>query len=335
MPVNLYDLDADELASLLAGWGEPRFRARQLWGWLYGKKAAAFPDMHTLPASLRARLDAETTLGSLELAAEVRSADGETIKFAFRLHDGQLIETVLMSYDERDTACLSTQAGCAMGCVFCATGQMGFARDLTAGEIIAQAVAIARLLESRGDRLSYVVLMGMGEPFHNYDAVIRAIRMLIAEDGLAIGQRHITVSTVGLVPEIRRFAREGLQVRLAISLHAADDAARSSLLPINRRFPLSELLGAVKEYTAITGRRVTFEIALIAGQNDSPAHADAFIPLLSGLLCHVNLIPINPTAGFSGLRPGDGAMRAFAARLESAGIPTTNRLRRGIDIQAG
>ena len=222
-----------------------------------------------------------------------------------------------------------------MGCVFCATGQMGFVRNLSAGEIIAQAIAVARRLEAGGKRLSNIVLMGMGEPFHNYDEVLKAIRVMTDEEGLGIGQRHITVSTVGLVPEIRRFAREGLQVRLAISLHAPDDVTRSALLPVNRRYPVKELLEAVREYTAVTGRRVTFEVALIAGENDSLAEADQLASTLSGLLCHVNLIPLNPTGAYAGMRPDDDRVRAFADRLEKAGISATTRLRRGSDIQAG
>src|SRR5574341_1860036 len=257
-PVNLYDLSRDQLADLLTGWGEPRYRADQLWQWRYQHTAADFDAMTTLPAALRSRLAAHARLGGYVVVRELHSSDGETRKYLLRLPDGQMVETVLMEYSGvRRTACISTQAGCAMGCVFCATGQMGFARHLSAGEIVEQAVHVARVLEIGGERLSNVVLMGMGEPFHNYEATLTAIRRLMDERGLGIGQRHITVSTVGLVPAIRRFAEEGLQVRLAISLHAADDMERSRLLPVNRRYPLADLLDAVRDYIGQTGRRVT------------------------------------------------------------------------------
>jgi 23S rRNA (adenine2503-C2)-methyltransferase len=335
-PPNLYDLPREALTALIASWGFPRYRADQLWGWLYVQKAASFDAMHTLPAALRARFAAETRLGSLSLVQEIRSSDGETRKYAFALPDGQIIETVLMRYEGvRRTACISTQAGCAMGCVFCATGQMGFARHLLPGEIVEQALHVARVLESGGSRLSNVVLMGMGEPFHNYDNTLEAVRRLSDPDGLAIGQRHITVSTVGLVPGIRRFAEEGLQVRLAISLHAATDEERSALLPVNRRYPLADLLDAVRDYIQRTGRRVTFEWTLIAGENDTPEQAHALGTLLRGLLCHVNVIPLNPTSGYGG-QPSDRArVEAFVQILEGYGIPTTVRMRRGIDVNAG
>lgn len=335
-PPNLYDLSREALTALITSWEHPRYRADQLWGWLYVQKAASFDAMHTLPAALRARLAAGTRLGGLSLVQEIHSSDGETRKYAFALPDGQIIETVLMRYEGvRRTACISTQAGCAMGCVFCATGQMGFARHLSPGEIIEQALHVARVLESRGSRLSNVVLMGMGEPFHNYDNTLEAIRRLSDPDGLAIGQRHITVSTVGLVPGIRRFAEEGLQVRLAISLHAATDEERSALLPVNRRYPLADLLDAVRYYVDRTGRRVTFEWTLIAVENDTPEQARALGALLRGLLCHVNVIPLNPTSGYGG-QPSDRArVEAFVQILEGYGIPTTVRVRRGIDVNAG
>ncbi len=334
--INLYDLGRDELADLIMGWGEPRYRADQVWQWLYGHKVTLIDEMHNLPRSLRERLAAETCLGGLELVREMRSSDGETRKYALRLSDGQIIESVLMEYaGVRRTACISTQAGCAMGCVFCATGQMGFARHLSAGEIVEQVLYIARVLEADGERLSNVVLMGMGEPFHNYEATLAAIRRMIDPDGLEIGQRHITVSTVGLVPAIRRFAGEGLQVRLAISLHAATDEERSALLPVNRRYPIAEVMAAVRDYIARTGRRVTFEWALIDGQNDTPEQAHALGKLLAGLLCHVNLIPLNPTSGYTGGPASAGRIERFVRILESYHVPATVRVRRGIDIHAG
>ncbi len=334
--IHAYDLTLDELTALVVGWGYPAYRARQVWRWLYVQKVIDVAQMANLPADLRERLAENVRLSALETVRQLFSADGDTVKWLFRLPDGQLIESVLMEYaGMRRTACLSTQAGCAMGCVFCATGQMGFARHLSAGEIIAQAVALARWLEEHGDRLSNVVLMGMGEPFHNYDAVLAAIRRLNAPEGLGIGQRHITLSTVGLVPEIRRFADEGLQVKLAISLHAATDEDRSALLPVNRRWPIADLLDACREYVRKTGRRVTFEWALIAGENDTIQMAHQLGALLQGLLCHINLIPLNPTAGYAGEASPQERIRAFQAVLSEYGIESTVRVRRGIDINAG
>lgn len=220
-----------------------------------------------------------------------------------------------------------------MGCVFCATGQMGFARHLTATEIFEQALFFARDLEARGDRLTNVVMMGMGEPFHNYEATLDAVRRLMSD--LGIGARHITVSTVGLVPMIRRFAEEGLQVKLAVSLHAATDAEREALLPVNKRYPLSELIAACHEYVDKSGRRMSFEWTLIQGENDTPEQAHALGRLLKGLHCHVNVIPLNPTTGYHGGPSAQGRIDTFIAILGEYGIPATVRIRRGIDIDAG
>jgi len=332
-PLNLYDLTYDQIAALLADWGEPGFRAKQLWQWLYERRATTFDEMSNLPATLRHRLAHETRLGVLQLATEQQSADG-TLKRLYRLPDGQLIESVLMRYDDhRRTACISSQAGCAMGCVFCATGQMGFARNLSAAEIFEQAMRFARELEAEGERLSNVVLMGMGEPFHNYDETLAAIRRLM--DELSIGARHITVSTVGMVPQIRRFADEGLQVKLAISLHKADDDQRSALMPVNKRWNLADLIEACRYYIARTGRRVTFEWAAIAGQNDTVEEAQRLGRLLTGLKCHVNIIPLNPTGGYAGQPSDPDAVAAFIDTLAQYGVPATVRVRRGIDIDAG
>lgn len=331
--LNLYTLNLSQLESLLTEWGYPSFRARQVWAWLYEKLVTSFDKMTDLPSALREKLTAEAALGSLIVAAEQTSRD-RTVKRVYQLPDGQLIESVLMPYDDdRRTACISTQAGCAMGCVFCATGQMGFARHLTDSEIVEQAIHFAQMLHSEGDRLSNIVFMGMGEPFHNYDNSITAVRRLMAQ--LGIGARHITISTVGLVPQIRRFADEGLQVRLAISLHAATDEERAALLPINRRYPLSDLIDACRYFIEKTGRRISFEWALIAEKNDTAAQAQALGRLLGGLLCHVNLIPLNPTGGYAG-RPSDPvAAKRFIDILAEYGVPATVRVRRGIDIDAG
>ena len=331
--INLYELTKDELITLLQTWGEPKFRANQVWDWLYDKRVSSIDTMKNIPTPLREKLKAETTLGVMTLAAEQTSKDG-TIKRLYQLPDGQLIESVLMLYDDdRRTACISTQAGCAMGCVFCATGQMGFARNLSAAEIFEQAVRFAQDLQAEGERLSNIVLMGMGEPFHNYNSSVAAIRRLM--DDLGIGARHITVSTVGLVPQILKFADEGLQVKLAISLHAATDDERGSLLPVNKRWNLTELMQACREYIGKTGRRITFEWALIRGETDTPEQAHALGKLLSGMLCHVNAIPLNPTKGYKGIPSSMDDSDEFRRILESYGVSMSVRVRRGIDINAG
>ncbi|MFN8531057.1 MAG: 23S rRNA (adenine(2503)-C(2))-methyltransferase RlmN [Anaerolineae bacterium] len=331
--IDLYTLSLDALSGLMETWGESRFRAKQIWEWLYNKRVDTFDAMTNLSKPLRDRLATETVLGTLEVAAEQESSDG-TIKRLYRLPDDQLIESVLMEYDDdRRTACISTQAGCAMGCVFCATGQMGFARHLTGDEIFEQALYFARLLESRGERLSNIVLMGMGEPFHNYDNALAAIRRLMND--LGIGARHITVSTVGLVPLIRRFADEGLQVKLAVSLHAATDEERSALLPVNKKYPLHDLIDACKYYVAKTNRRMSFEWTLINGENDTPQQAHLLGRLLYGVHCHVNVIPLNPTGGYLGSPSAAGRVETFVHTLAEYGIPATVRIRRGIDIAAG
>ena len=331
--LDLYALNEEGLKDLMQSWGQPAYRASQLHAWLYTHGAHSAADMSSLPKALRERLVSETEIGAFEQAAQQTSKDG-TVKRVYKLRDGQLIETVLMPYgDGRRTACISSQAGCAMGCVFCATGQMGFARHLSPGEIFGQAAAFSAELRQRGERLSNVVLMGMGEPFHNYDAVVAAIRRIISD--LGIGARHITVSTVGLAPAIRRFAGEGMQVTLAISLHAATDEARGKLLPVNRRWPLEDLMDACRHYGEVTRRRVTFEWALIEGTTDGQEQAVQLARLLKGIRCHVNLIPLNPTADYGGGPTGRKRAEAFVSTLAAKGVPATLRVRRGIDIDAG
>lgn len=336
---SLYDLSLDELAERLASFGEPPYRARQIWRWAYRRFAQRYEAMTDLPAPLRTRLERELPLAPVEETGFLRSADGRTRKSLLRLADGELIEAVLMLYDPRSdsrgraTACLSTQAGCAMGCVFCATGQAGFRRNLSAGEIVAQAVTLARHLhEEEGRRLTNVVFMGMGEPLANYEATMRAVRILNAREGFGIAARHITISTVGLVTGIRKLAGERLQVGLAVSLHAPDDALRRRLIPSQQR-PLAEILDAVRYYTERTGRRVTFEYVLIEGVNDGGQQARALGRLLGGLLCHVNLIPVNPT-GAAFRRPPRSRVLAFQRVVEEAGVPCTVRVEKGVEIAA-
>jgi 23S rRNA (adenine2503-C2)-methyltransferase len=240
-----------------------------------------------------------------------------------------------MRYEQRQTLCISTQAGCAMACPFCATGQLGFMRNLSAGEIVAQVLHFARQLDREGKRVTNIVFMGMGEPLANYAETWQAIRRLNDPEGFNLGARHMTVSTVGLVPAIRRMSKEPEQVGLAVSLHAPTDELRNTIVPINRRYPLVMLMQAVRDYIATTHRRVTFEYALMDRLNDSGMHADQFAELVQGLLCHVNLIPLNPTPDSPWSGSPDERVYAFRDRLEAAGIPTTVRLRRGIDIAAG
>ena len=331
--VNLYELGREELSEFVVGLGEKRYRAQQIWDWMYGRRVDRFAAMTNLPRATIARLNETATLGSLELLARQHSGDG-TEKRLYRLYDGQLIESVLMPYDDdRMTACISSQAGCAMGCVFCATGQMGFGRNLTASEIFEQAMIFARELAGRGERLSNVVFMGMGEPFHNYDASLEAVRQLMAR--LKIGARHITISTVGLAPQIRRFADEGLQVKLAVSLHKTNDAQRSALMPVNKRWSIDQLLDACRYYVAKSNRRITFEWAAIAGENDKDDEAHRLGQLLSGLLCHVNIIPLNPTGGYAGVPAQSARIESFCRVLRRYGVSSTVRVRRGIDIDAG
>lgn len=332
---NIFDLSSEDLQQAMTDWGYPSFRSRQIWEGLYQQLWRDPEEYSTLPAELRTRLSEKFNFSPLNPVKTLYSRDGETVKTLFKLSDGRAIEAVLMRYSSRNTLCISTQAGCAMGCVFCATGQMGFQRNLSAGEIVAQVIYYARQLKQEGQKVTNVVVMGMGEPFHNYDATLLAIDRLNDAQGLGLGARRFTISTSGLVPMINRFAAEKRQVNLAISLHAVDDASRSAMMPINRKYPIKTLLEACRAYADSTGRRVTFEWALIRDVNDSPETARRLAALLKGLLSHVNVIPLNPTAKYPGQpTPHDRAL-AFKAELEKLGIPCTIRIRRGIDIQAG
>ncbi len=331
----IYDLEFSELSNILTTWGQPVFRARQIWTGLY-KNFWQSPDEFTdLPKELRDRLAENFRFDILTPSLKLDSSDGLTRKTLFKLQDGRQIETVLMRYDRRRTICISTQVGCAMGCTFCATGQMGFTRHLSSGEIIAQVMYFAHVLQAENDVVTNIVLMGMGEPFHNYDNTMAAIDRLNDPDGYNFGARRFTISTSGLAPAIRQFASEKRQVNLAVSLHAAEDALRLSMMPVNKKYDLEELIQACREYVETTGRRITFEWALINGVNDTPEQARKLASLLKGLICHVNAIPLNPTTGFEGKATTRERADAFKQILEQNGIPCTIRIRRGIDIQAG
>ncbi|MDQ7029651.1 MAG: 23S rRNA (adenine(2503)-C(2))-methyltransferase RlmN [Ardenticatenia bacterium] len=336
----VYDLDREEWHALLASWGEPAFRARQIWEWLYHHLETDFEAMHNVPRALRARLAAHFDPNGLRPLAEWRSSDGQTRKWLFELADGERVESVLMEYTARRTACISVQVGCAFACAFCATGRMGLIRNLTAGEIVAQVLHLERHVRARQAPpsprgITNVVFMGMGEPLSNYHHTLRAVRVLNDADGFRLGARRMTLSTVGLVPAIYRLAHEPVQVNLAVSLHAPTDDLRTRLVPINATYPLRELMEAVRYYLNHTGRRVTFEYAMIADVNDSPELAATLADLLAGLLVHVNLIPLNPVPGSPWQGSGRERVAAFADVLRRRGIPTTVRVRRGIDIAAG
>lgn len=331
----IYDLDPSELQRLLESWGEKPYRATQIWQGLY-KNLWQSPDEFTMvPLEIRQLLSKHLIFDVLTPIKTISTADLCTKKNLFRLHDNQAIETVFMSYRKRNTVCISTQVGCAMGCTFCATGQMGFRRNLSRGEIIAQVLYFASQLSKTSEKLTNVVVMGMGEPFHNFEATIAAIDRLKENDGFNFGERRFTISTVGLVPMIRKFADEKRQINLAISLHAADNKLRTSLLPINKKYPIEVLIDACRDYIKLTNRRITFEWALINKVNDTQEQAHMLASLIKGLLCHVNLIPLNPTEQFSGSGSTMERAKIFKSIIEAAGIQCTIRLRRGIDIQAG
>ena len=342
---SLLELSQPELAELVAQQGQPAFRARQLWEWIYKHYAADFDEMTNLPKTLRTALAATATVNPLSLVTQVVSAAGDTQKVLFRLADGKTIEAVLMIYDKRRTLCISSQAGCGMGCTFCATALGGLGRNLTAGEIVAQVLYFARYLArpeaepkmaiARPTAVTNIVLMGMGEPMHNYRNVWTALRRLTDADAFGLGARHITLSTVGLIPMIDRMADEGLQINLAVSLHAPNDELRNQLVPINARYPVAELLAAVERYITKTNRRVTFEYALMAGINDSQPLALELATKLRALHCHVNVIPLNPVPDSPFQPTSEEETQRFVQTLNENGVPATVRIRRGIEINAG
>ena len=374
-PANFYGLTRAELLGRAARWGFPQRHAARLWAYVYLEGVEDWRAMPEVPVRYRAKAEAELSFGRLAHAHEQHSADGFTRKYLLGLADGRRIETVLMRYTGRVTACISSQAGCAMGCVFCATGQMGFTRHLTAGEIVAQAMHIdavlrataatgdapppARLSRERGEgaaspvsapalsdpasasphdrheRLRNVVLMGMGEPLHNYDAVMQATDILRDSSGLGLGGKRITLSTVGVIPGIIRLADEARPVHLAVSLHGATQEERVALVPIAKKWPLDELMAACRYYSEKLDRRIFYEWTLIEGKNDTAEQAHAVGRLLQGQPAQVNLIPLNPTAGYGGAPTSREAAFNFQKILRDYGLRSTVRQRRGIDIAAG
>jgi 23S rRNA (adenine2503-C2)-methyltransferase len=322
----LFDVERPDLVELLDG--QPGYRVDQMWRALY--REARFPDeMTNLPAVLRTQLSADLPL-ALQQVVESVADQGDTVKWLWRLADGSSIETVLMHYDDRSTVCVSTQAGCAMACGFCATGQAGFERHLSTGEIVEQVIHAIRRAQPR--RVSNVVFMGMGEPLANYDRTWAAVERLHADVGLSA--RHLTISTVGLVPGIRRLADESLPVNLAVSLHAANDELRDELVPINKRYPLAALTEACADYLRAKNRRLSFEWALIDGINDRDRDASELAQLARQLRAHINLIPLNPTPGYATRGTPAVRVKAFADQLRALGANATIRQNRGTDIDA-
>jgi 23S rRNA (adenine2503-C2)-methyltransferase len=350
---DLLTLTLPELQQWLKDRGEAAFRAKQVYHWLYKQLVSDFSAMTNLPLSLRSDLEEEASIGPMIIRSEQHAKDDRTRKILLELADGKLVESVLMLYPPhgesgaRATVCVSSQAGCAFGCTFCATGQMGFDRHLSTGEIVAQVLYFARELRNAPwtaaglpgsapiDHITNIVLMGMGEPLHNYTNVIKALHILNSSAGFNLGARHMTVSTVGLAPAIRKLSQEQLQINLAISLHAPTDELRSQTMPINRKYPLSELFAAIQEYIAVTKRQVTFEYVLLSDINDTPVHAQQLADLLAPLqqFAHVNCIPVNATAA-SYKTPSPDAIRAFRDLLFERGISNSVRAERGDDIAA-
>ena len=341
---SIYNLGIDEITNTLTNWGEPAFRAKQIYEHLYIHAVNDFEKMSNLPKTLRKKLNETWTIGSLH-RSDVRIGDeGLTRKALFTLSDGSPLETVLMVYEDRATVCVSSQSGCPMACVFCATGKLGFLHDLNAGQIVEQVLwAVKEIRNSKLEtqKLTNVVFMGMGEPFNNYDNWWAAVERLHDPKGFNMGARSFTVSTVGLVPGILRLAQEKLPINLAISLHAPDDALRSAMMPVNKKYPIAELMAATREYTERSGRRVSFEYVLLKEKNDFPEQAEQLAHVLRGdpkkekpLLCHVNLIPWNPVPGTPLGRSDRQRVLAFQNMLKKFNVPCTVRVERGVNIAA-
>jgi 23S rRNA (adenine2503-C2)-methyltransferase len=344
MSIFLTDLNIKEVNKLVTSLAEPAYRARQLLAWVYQRLAVSIDEMTDLPQAFRQKLAQQVNLHTLAPIHEARAKDG-TVKILFSLKDGKTVETALMKFSStgakyRYTVCISTQVGCPIGCPFCATGQQGFERNLTPGEIIDQVLYFAHYLQDKtigreGERINNIVFMGMGEPLANYDALWQAIEMLNSPDGFGLSSRSMTISTAGLIPGIERLSNEKLQVGLAISLHSGDNKLRDKLVPINKKYPLEELIPACRQYFACTGRRVSFEYALFDGVNDSIVQAQSLAALIQGMNCHVNLISANQTTNQKMQPSPRNKVLTFQQELKNCGINCTLRLSRGQDIDAG
>lgn len=330
---SIYSLRLDEMKEWLTANGEKAFRAAQIYEWLYEKRVQTFEEMSNLPKALREKLETEFALTTLSTIIKQESKDG-TIKFLFQLQDGYSIETVLMRHEYGNSICVTTQVGCRIGCTFCASTLGGLKRHLMAGEIVEQVVKVQQQLDETEERVSSIVIMGIGEPFDNYDAMMNFLKIMNDDKGLNIGARHITVSTSGIVPKIYEFADEGMQINFAVSLHAPNQEARQKLMPIAKAYKLEELMEAVKYYTKKTGRRVTFEYGLMSGQNDTEEVALELAKLIKNIKCHVNLIPINYVPERDYIRTSRSKIFAFERTLKEQGINVTIRREQGADIAA-
>ncbi len=329
---SIHGLLLEEIEAFCKEQKQPAFRAKQIWDWLYVKRVSSAEEMQNLPAPFRTQLDTAFAFQCLE-KLETKGDPGGTQKLLFKLTDNELIETVIIPAPKRgtNTVCLSSQVGCRFGCAFCASGQKGVIRNLTAGEIVGEVMEVAKGLGGRPDN---VVFMGIGEPFDNYDEVMKAVRIMNHPDGLCIGARRITISTCGVISGIQRLAEEGLQVELSVSLHAPDEETRSKLMPVNETWPFDELLAACADYTDRTNRIITFEYTLIKNVNDSAVQARQLVRLLKKFACRVNLIPLSPVEEFDGERPDSETMKTFFQTLENAGINTTLRDSKGSALKA-
>ena len=330
MKINLTDLTYDELTDLVTSWGEPKFRGKQIFEWIY-KGADSFDEMTNISKALREKLKEQTCIKNIKIEEKFVSEIDETRKYLLKLDDGAFIESVLMKYEHGYTICVSSQVGCRMGCRFCASTLRGRERNLTPGEIVGQLLCVQKDL---GQRISNIVMMGIGEPLDNFENVLKFLNIVTSPQGLNIGQRHITLSSCGLADKIRELADIGMQITLSVSLHASDDETRSEIMPVNKRFQIEELLDACDYYGEKTGRRVSFEYTLISGVNDTTEAADKLAALLRGKLCHVNLIPVNKVKETGFDRSGRKRVEAFRNRLEERGITATIRREMGSDINA-
>ena len=336
----IYDLNLKELTDLISESGKSAYHAKQIWQMIYKQSAEDPSEFSNLSEDLRQKLSDRFCFKPLSVDKDLKSADGQTNKFLFRLQDDRKIESVLMRHSSlrfptRKTDDRMNESVQPMNCAFCATGQMGFIRNLSAGEIVAQVLFVSRLLKSKGLKLGNIVVMGMGEPFYNYDAVMKAVDILCDPKGMGFSERKITISTVGIVPRIEQFTAEKHQVNLAVSLHAPSNAVRDQIIPANKKYPLDSLLEACRNYTEKTERRILFEYTLIHGLNDDYENADLLCRRLKGMPCQVNLIPLNDTKKYEGSGADQDRLQSFKSVLDKNGIPCTVRLKRGIDIDAG
>ncbi|OIJ17784.1 23S rRNA (adenine(2503)-C(2))-methyltransferase RlmN [Anaerobacillus alkalidiazotrophicus] len=330
---SIFSLQFSTLEAWLKDHKEPKFRAGQIFDWLYKKRVTSFDEMTNLSKDLRESLSNDFRLTTLKTLTKQESKDG-TIKFLFELSDGYSIETVVMRHDYGNSVCVTTQVGCRIGCTFCASTLGGLKRNLEAGEIVAQVLQAQRSLDEVGERVSSVVVMGIGEPFDNYEPLVSFLKTINDEKGLNIGARHITISTSGIIPKIYDFANEKLQINFAISLHAPTTEIRSKLMPINKAYSLDKLMEAVNYYTEKTGRRVTFEYGLFGGVNDQEEHAEQLADLIKGLKCHVNLIPVNDVVERNFVRTSRNQIFKFEKILKNRGVNVTIRREQGHDIDA-